>query len=476
MADSEQSRSRPMQAASPARVAAFRVLQRVNRKQEHADALLRELASESMHAHDLDLATALVMGVLRWQIRLDTWIRQQLTRPGARLDAPVQVALRLGVFQLKFMDRIPVHAAIHDSVTLCRMAGHGHASRMVNAVLRRLATAPHHEAETMQLAGNAAELAERSAHPAWLVERWVQAFGLEQARWLCEHGQQPPQQTLRLTDVAARSELAAMQIGLEPSLLLSAACKLQMGESALTRIRQSEAWKSGRIRSQDEGSQLVAEIAGHGRRILDFCAAPGGKTMILAERNPGATVDACEVSPARAEAMRSRLRAMQQLPWSQQITVHTVDAATWAGERQWDIVLVDAPCSGTGTIGRNPEIRHRLQPQEFARQAQRQTELLKAAMHASSRRVVYSTCSLEREENEDVVRAALDGQSLWRQVSAAGAIAELLTEGRITTSGVEWLRRGLQADGSLRICTRPDAHGSLIRTDGFYLAILERNA
>ena len=464
-----------MQAASAARVAAFRILQRMDRKQEHADALLRELASESMHAQDLDLATALVMGVLRWQIRLDVWIRRQLARPGARLDAPVQVALRLGVFQLKFMDRIPAHAAIHDSVALCRMAGHGHASRMVNAVLRRLAAAPHNDDETVQQAGNAAELAERAAHPAWLVERWVQAFGLEQARWLCEHGQQPPQLTLRLADDAAGSELAAMQIALEPAPLLSAARTLRAGESGLGQIRQSEAWKSGRIRAQDEGSQLVAEIAGHGSRILDFCAAPGGKTMILAERNPGAAVDACEVSPARAEAMRSRLSAMQQLPWSQQITVHTADAATWTGERQWDLVLVDAPCSGTGTIGRNPEIRHRLQPQEFARQAQRQTELLQAAMRASSRRVVYSTCSLEREENEDVVRAALAEQSAWRQISAADAIAALLAEGRLTPTGAEWLRLGLQADGSLRICTRPAADGGLIRIDGFYLAMLERN-
>ena len=457
--------------APSARAVAFEALLRVEAQGEHADDLLRAGGMNALSEQDRDLATALTMGVLRWQILLDVRVRRYLARPDAKLDLPVRVALRLGALQLLRMDRIPDHAAIHESVALCRAAGHEHAARMVNAVLRRMA-AELRELPDAASAKNAAELAERTAHPLWMVERWVSAFGQVQARLLCEYGQRQPECTLRVADEAAEEELVLAGCRMESAEVLKAARRVAAGD-----WRATAAWQSGRVRVQDEGSQLVAELAGRGERILDCCAAPGGKTMILAERNPGARVDACEISEVRAGAMTARLEAMSALPCTARISVHCADAVEWiAGraESAWDLVVMDAPCSGTGTLGRNPEIRHRLRVEELARQAERQTALLRAAMRASSRRIVYATCSLEREENEDVVEAVLAGQAAWRRISLTGAIDALETDGRVTEMGAAWLRSGLLADGTLRMRTRDMPGTGLVRTDGFFVAMLER--
>jgi len=195
---------------SPSRKAAFDILMAVERGQAHSDDLLRGKAVNALPAADRNLATALVLGVLRWQIRLDRQLQGLLARPNARLDPEVRIALRLGAFQLLHMDRIPARAAIDESVELAKQAGHRFASGMVNAVLRKLAGAPdlnfaqgcHFSEET------AAELALTQAHPEWMVERWAGFYGMEAARALCRNGQSQPQLTLRIHDLAVVDELA----------------------------------------------------------------------------------------------------------------------------------------------------------------------------------------------------------------------------------------------------------------------------
>ena len=177
------------------------------------------------------------------------------------------------------------------------------------------------------------------------------------------------------------------------------------------------------MRIQDEGSQLIAELAGHGTEILDCCAAPGGKTAILAERNPTASITACDISPARLKAMQA---VLGQWPG---IHFRVLDATELPFREQFDLVLCDAPCSGTGTMARNPEIRHRVTVDDFRRQHDRQVRLLCSAMRAvrEGGRLVYSTCSLEAEENEAVVAEALEREkgfrllALERANSCAGA-------------------------------------------------------
>ncbi|MDE3149983.1 MAG: RNA methyltransferase, partial [Acidobacteriota bacterium] len=189
-----------MSAVSPARQAAFRILMTVERGQSHSDDLLRSKAVSALSLPDRNLATTLVLGVLRWQIRLDRQLRVLLARPNAKLDPEILVALRLGAFQLLHLDRIPARAAIDESVEMAKQSGHRYASRMVNAVLRKL-TGAAPKAEFSE--DSPAELALAHAHPAWLVERWTHFYGPEAAQAICAHGQSQPTLTLRLESPTA---------------------------------------------------------------------------------------------------------------------------------------------------------------------------------------------------------------------------------------------------------------------------------
>jgi 16S rRNA (cytosine967-C5)-methyltransferase len=454
-------------AISPARKAAFGILLGVERGKAHCDDLLRGRGVDALSPADRNLVTALVLGVLRWQIRLDEQLKGLLKRPGARLDPEVSVALRLGAFQLLFLDRVPVHATIDESVELAKQSGHRFASSMVNAVLRKLAAA----GASVNFSENSADaLALAQAHPAWMVERWTRFYGLEAARAICSHGQTQPLLTVRVEDPAAEAELEKAGIRLEPGALLAAARTAVSGDLTAT-----AAYREGGVRVQDEASQLIGELAAcasenSGRkvkRILDACAAPGGKTLILAERNPEARVLACESSPRRLAELRKRLAA-----YAGRVECHVADATALEEESAFDLALVDAPCSGTGTLGRNPEIRHRLRLGDLARQAERQRALLRAAFRCvrPGGRVVYSTCSLEPEENEQVVAAVLAEDRGARQISLGARIETLAKAGILTGSGAERLRDCLTEEGALRLIP------GKLDTDGFFVALIERTA
>lgn len=444
-----------MPAVSPARKAAFEILLEIEHSRAHSDDLLRGAKIERLAIPDRNLATALVLGVLRWQIRFDRRIRRFLDRPTARLDAEVQVALWLGAFQLWHMDRIPAHAAIDESVELAKQAGHRFASRMVNAVLRKLAGVPRISNDEM--ASAAVE-----AYPAWMEERWRRFYERDAVQAICLYGQLPPASAIRIGDSAAENELVANGISLEPGKLLSLARVVTAGDVMATAM-----FREGRVRLQDEGSQLVAEIAGHGDAILDCCAAPGGKTLILAERNPRARIVASEVSPQRLIQLQKRLA-----PIGERVVCRLGDVAALNDEDAYDLALADVPCSGTGTLGRNPEIRCRLKLEDLPRQAERQSAILRAALRAvkPGGRVVYSTCSLEPEENEDVVAAVLESEHNARLIPAPERIEALQREGVFIASGAERLQGCVTSKGYLRLL--PGALG----TDGFFIAVMEKTA
>src|SRR5208337_694286 len=288
-----------MPAISPARKAAFRILLAVERGRDHADDLLRAGEVSALAPADRHLATALVLGVLRWQIWLDKQIRPLLKRPDARLDAEVLITLRLGVFQLRFLGRIPDHAAIDESVELTKQSGHRFAAGMVNAVLRSIACSRLLE----ESGGGPAAV---QAHPAWMVERWTSFYGAAAMRAICHHGQSQPRLNVRMESRAAQDELSEAGIELASGELLTAALTVVSGD-----VTATAAFRQGRVRLQDEGSQLIGELAAclaadlvpdqgkerNQQKILDACAAPGGKTLILAERNPQAQIVGCESSP-----------------------------------------------------------------------------------------------------------------------------------------------------------------------------------
>jgi 16S rRNA (cytosine967-C5)-methyltransferase len=493
-----------MSAVSPSRHAAFSILMAVERGQAHSDDLLRGKAISALSAPDRHLATALVLGVLRWQIQLDPQLRALFKRPDAKLDPEVLIALRLGAFQLLHLDRIPARAAIDESVELTKKSGHRFASGMVNAVLRKLAASTNRtETESTQksakkvapksskLSGQDLRASEKThqdgqevsghdfsravnatksmgalapaeaiaAHPRWMVDRWTQFFGEDITRDLCAHNQSQPALSLRLTEPGHEAELIAAGFTLAPGNLLTSARIVSSGD-----ITGTAAFREGRIRIQDEGSQLVAEIAGQGSAILDCCAAPGGKTLILAERNPAAHIVACESSPPRLEALCIRLAAL-----GRSIDCRLADATALALDSEFDLALADVPCSGTGTLSRNPEIRHRLHLEDLPRQAERQRAILTSALRAvrPGGGVVYSTCSLEPEENEQVIAATLSAHPQARVLSLSSRIDEMLSAGILTAAAAEPLRNCLTPEGYLRLF--PGAFG----TDGFFVALIE---
>jgi 16S rRNA (cytosine967-C5)-methyltransferase len=459
-------------AVSPARKAAFDVLLAVERGKAHADDLLRSKAIDALSPADRHLATTLVLGVLRWQIRLDEQLKLLMKKPGAKLDPEVSIALRMGAFQLQFLDRVPAHAAIDQSVQLTRQSGHRFASGLVNAVLRKLAV-PGPVANFPEKSAAEVELAQ--AHPAWLVERWTRSYGMEAMRAICRHGQAQPPRIIRLPHsaveaAAVEAELIDSGIRLEPGAILTAARSVVSGD-----VTATVAYREGRVRVQDEGSQLIAELASCAAKdssrkiesILDACAAPGGKTLILAERNSAAHILACESSPQRLAELSQRLAAH-----ADRVECRLADVTALNEESAFDLVLADVPCSGTGTLGRNPEIRHRLRLEDLPRHADRQCAILSAALRSArpGGRVVYSTCSLEPEENEQVVATVLTEDQNARQISLASCIESLAKAGTLTAVGAIRLRDCLTEEGALRLL--PGKLG----TDGFFVALIEKTA
>jgi len=447
---------------SAARRTAFHILLSVESGQAHSDTLLRGKAVSALAVPDRNLTTTLVLGVLRWQIFLDQAFRPLLKRPNAKLDAEILIALRLGAFQLLFLDRIPAHAAIAESVELAKQAGQRFASGMVNAVLRKLAT----DASRSRLADKSfLDSASVEAHPAWMVERWIANYGAEAAHAICRHGQLQPAIAARIAEPSVEADLAGAGIALAPGELLTSSNTVISGD-----VTATEAFHAGRVRIQDEGSQLIAELASRAlsqnpKRILDACAAPGGKTLILAERNPLAQIVACESSAPRLAQLQRRLGAH-----AARVEFRLADAADLKENAAFDLVLADVPCSGTGTLGRNPEIRHRLSAEDPAHHAERQRAILRAGLNAlrPGGRAVYSTCSLEPEENERVVDAVLSETPGARQLSLKNEIDTLHAANILTGTGAQQLQPCLTGSGALRLLP-----GSL-RTDGFFIALIER--
>jgi 16S rRNA (cytosine967-C5)-methyltransferase len=455
----------PHSKCSPARAAAFDILLRVERESSYASELLHSAAYESLSTADHALATELVMGALRWRATLDDEIAQTSSQAISRLDLEVLTALRVALYQLRRLDRVPPRAAIHESVELVKRARKHSAAPFVNAVLRKLAAnSPPAYGSTLEEATSAASLARAFAHPAWLVERWVRAYGLAAARHICEYDQSVPGTAIRLRDAAAETELRVEGIDLAPGALLASARRVQAANISKTR-----ALRSGSAVIQDEASQLVAALVGSGSRILDCCAAPGGKTLAMADQNPDAKITAVELHPHRARLLQKLLRAKEIRAGSVheiKIDVLTADLRSLPLRGQFDRVLADVPCSGTGTLARNPEIKWRLQPSDLDDLRVRQLAILRSALTpvAPGGRLIYSTCSLEKEENEDVVGKALAENNTFRLLDVRTELDRLKAEGLLIWPALSSLTCGL----FLR--TLPGVNPC----DGFFAAILEK--
>jgi 16S rRNA (cytosine967-C5)-methyltransferase len=460
---------------SKARTIAFDVLLRVAKQDAYADEVLRAELDETVKTEDAGLATELTLGVLRWQRLLDFVIDRYLKKPANTADVEVRIALRLGVYQLLFLDRVPARAAVHESVELVKRARKRSAATLVNAILRKAAKEPlprNSPADAIATFFPAAlSLADRIgiqySHPTWIVERWLQIYGEERTRSLLQANNRVPVLSGYLLDSQRRED--AMQslqntgCRVGPGRLLRDAWVLEAGNPAA-----SEAVRCGWVAIQNEASQAVARLvaADPGNAVLDLCAAPGGKTLLLAQAvGPQGHIIAADLHQNRVRAMQERFDLAG---------VRNVETIVLDGEQPlpferpfdhlFDRILVDVPCSGTGTLTRHPEIRWKLHADDLSDLHDRQARLLQNALpHLAPRgRLVYSTCSLEPEENEFVVREVLGAHGDTFGIADPRAAIQSVLQESVQIESV------VSEDGFFR--TFPPDHG----TDGFFAAVIEK--
>ncbi len=375
-----------------ARSTAFDILFRVEHESSYASDLLHSAAYTRLSAPDHALATELVMGVLRWRSLLDDEIANASSQPLSKLDLEILIALRLALYQLRWLDRIPHRAAIHESVELVKRSRKRSAAPFVNAVLRKLAASGPvtHILPGADTPISAETLSRTYAHPLWLVQRWASEYGLTAAHRICQHDQSVPATTVRLRNPAAETALVGEGIEVAPGAFLKSARRVQRGD-----VTQTLAFRTGQVVIQDEASQLVAALVGQGSRILDCCSAPGGKTLAMADRNPDATITAVELHPHRARLLQRLLRSNKgsaEARDAQKINIAVADARNLPSIVHFDRILADVPCSGTGTLARNPEIKWRPALSDLADLHERQYAILRSALSpladASSTRLV----------------------------------------------------------------------------------------
>jgi 16S rRNA (cytosine967-C5)-methyltransferase len=432
---------------SAARWSAFEILQKV--EDGGFSSTLLPAAEVKLEPLDRSLCHELVLGVLRWQLTLDRIIEHFSNRKVESLDRAVLLSLRLGLYQLRYLTRIPASAAVDESVKLVQVARLSSAKTFVNAVLRRATREPEFDPAS-NIHDPIERLAVATSHPGWLIERWKSAFGLSETEAFAKANNETPPISFRVVGAKQSEVLSRLNgagVSLESSKVARGAWRAPTGSRVLRELAEN-----GEIYLQDEASQLVAEMveAKPDECVLDLCSAPGGKTTLIGDRETRALVVAGDVSARRLKTV-TRSVALQHL---KNVSTVQLDASRLLPFQlnSFDRVLVDAPCSGTGTLRQNPEIRWRISADDVKRLALQQNQFLfnAAAVVKPGGRLVYSTCSVERDENEEVIEEFLRSCKDFSQIRLDKS-SSLSTE-----------------SGALR--TWPHRDG----TDGFFVVAFER--
>lgn len=427
---------------SPARAAAFDVLLRVETEKAFSSVLL-PIYEDTLSPADSSLCHKLTLGSLRRQIYLDRAIDQ--FAGVKKLDAAVRVALRLGLYQLLFLNKVPNYSAINESVGLVQRAKKTSAKGFVNAILRRATR----ETLTLYYADEIERISVETSHPRWLIEKWALEFGIDEAEQLAKANNDIPQAAFRLTRSDENID-PAITSSWQRSEFINGCFTSEKADQALRDLETE-----GTVYFQEVASQMVAQavvISDRGM-FLDVCASPGGKTGLIAQRFASGMklIAAGDLHWPRVEYLRDNC-ARQGVDFVNLIQYDATDALPFADET-FDVILVDAPCSGTGTIRHNPEIRYFLKPEDFAELSQKQLNILTNASKVLIRggSLIYSTCSLEKEENELVARRFLTENSSFSIIDSNVA------------------RKFRTDDGFAR--TWPNRDGM----DGFFIAVFHRN-
>lgn len=462
-APSADKRGRSAAPAKPpsARELALTVLTRVETEQAYSNLLLNQtLQKFRPDKAEAALLTELAYGTIQRKNTLDYFLDRFAAKGVAKLEPWVRNLLRMSLYQLLYLDRIPEHAAVHEAVDIAKRKGHAGIAGMVNGVLRS-AIRSRDELRVPDTLDPVARIALQESHPEWLVADWVRRFGVEEAERLCRSNNEPPRASVRVNTLRATPEellerLRAAGLSARRSALSDAGIVVESGGNmALTPW-----YEQGELSVQDESSMLVAEIVDPrpGMKVLDCCAAPGGKTAHMAElMNDNGSVLACDLHDHKAElieaqAKRLGLRSVRTL---------AIDARKLADSlsgQSFDRILLDAPCSGLGVIRRKPDIKWAKRPEDAADIAKLQSELLASvsSMLAPGGVLVYSTCTVTEQENEQVIDRFLREHPQFSLEGLPGPVAARLPE--------------RTAAGNGTVVLLPHHFGS----DGFFVARLRR--
>lgn len=424
-----------------ARDRALSILQRVETQRAYATQLLDQVSREpAIDQRDRALIHQLVKGTLAQRGRIDALLNDLVKSGVDRLTPWIRNILRMGVYQILFLDRVPPEVAVNESVNLAKTYGHPGTVKLVNAVLRRVAARAPSLRSAAPESTSADDLAASYSHPIWLVRRWLQNFGAETTIALCEANNRPwppciRTNTLKIDTAGLRRRLDAEQVGwraarYHPDCTILA----ELPEGA--RIHTLPSFREGLFLVQDESFALVTQLLDPrpGEFIVDLCSAPGGKTTHLAALmgNRG-RIAAVDIHAHRLALVRENCERLGVT------IVETIqaDGRTVRFDQPADAILLDAPCSGTGVLGRRSDARWNKAEDELPRLRVLQQELLRqaATLLRPGGRIVYATCTLEPEENEGAVEAFLNSAPQFRRVAPGAQVPpELIdSEGYLRT-------------------------------------------
>ncbi len=390
---------------APARRAAVDALAEIDGGSLDMGSAIARVRQPLSDDRDRALLLEIVTGTLRMQAALDYQLGTRVSRPLAKLDAAVLRILRMSAFQLIYLSRLPGSAIIHDAVELTRRAGKSSAAGLTNAVLRAVSR----DRESLSWPPREPLIDHLSivhSHPRWLVERWIERYGADATEKWLQFNNQPAPMCLAVNPTITTRDRLAKELA-EAGIVTRPTARAAQGLEVVSgRALNTDAFRDGHFVVQDEASQLIAELAAvsAGDRVLDLCASPGGKTLALAAAvGPSGTVVAMDVRPNRVQLL---MRTIDRCGVTNVEVVHGPSDAPLPFEaEEFSMVLVDAPCSGLGTVRRDPDIKWRRSVEDLAGFASTQRDLLARSAKLVRRggTLIYSTCSSEPEENDDVV-------------------------------------------------------------------------
>lgn len=444
-----------MKAKKNVRKIALGLLDTISRKQTYSNLLLNKTIHRyQLESRDAAFLTELVYGTLQRQQTLDFYLQPFVKR---KIDDWVQQLLRLTMYQLVFLDKVPEHAAIFEAVEIAKDKGHKGIASFVNGVLRSVQRKGVPSLETIK---NPIErVAVETSHPQWLVARWVEQFGMEQTKKMCLENLMVPHQTARVNLKKITRECCLEKLEQEGFLVKKSVLVPEGIQCLKGNLAHSKSFEEGLFTIQDESSMLVAHafrFVGE-ERVLDACAAPGGKTTHIAEKlTENGQVVALDIHEHKVKLLKQQAERLGH----RNILVKAMDsnnAREHFSDSSFDSVLLDAPCSGLGVLKRKPDIKYQKQPSDLEKLQHVQLKLLRhvAPLVKEDGQLVYSTCTVNKNENEDVVASFLaENSSFELDIDFKERMPEAV--------------QPLIFDGKLQIL--PHYFG----TDGFFIASFRR--